>query len=306
MLTCQSGRTLPGAYAGASYTVLPSTATNATHWQLDVLCRGCSQWTGGSLNPNGQATFAWAKGSRAVTTPASNTSNFAYHDTHGSFGHDLAAAKIPQGVFDAVAYDLSKGEPAASSAPAVATSAATLPTTKLTSSSFPTTGISFVTGIPDVPFPTTNNLPTSAFVTATFPTFPVVATSVATLAPVVTRTTLTRTASPVVPTRVTVLPSLNPGPGPSTTFVIITTRVTTISRPTTTRVVVPTVKPSGPSVVTVTVTRKTTAPAPQPTYVQPPGPPWRGGRPPGRGGPPFGRGRGGRPTGEEVEEDEEY
>ncbi|KAK4186429.1 cellobiose dehydrogenase [Podospora australis] len=101
-----TGRTVPGAYAGATYTVLPTTTTNATHWQLDVLCRGCSQWTGGALNPNGVNNLAWAKNTANVNSVSSNTSAFGIHDGRGVFSHDLSVAKIPRGVFDAVAYDL--------------------------------------------------------------------------------------------------------------------------------------------------------------------------------------------------------
>ncbi|KAK0717278.1 hypothetical protein B0T26DRAFT_625869, partial [Lasiosphaeria miniovina] len=96
------GHSLPGAYTGATYTVLPTTTANSTWWQLDVLCKGCSQWAGGSLNPNGVNGLAWAKASRAVTTAASNTSAFSIHDGKAVFSHDFSQAKIPQGVFDAL------------------------------------------------------------------------------------------------------------------------------------------------------------------------------------------------------------
>jgi hypothetical protein len=93
---------VPGAYAGASYTVLPTSTANATHWQLDVLCKGCSQWEGGSLNPNGVNTLAWAKNTRLPNTPSSNTSTFGIHDARGTFLLDLSVAKIPQEVFDTI------------------------------------------------------------------------------------------------------------------------------------------------------------------------------------------------------------
>lgn len=95
-----SAHTLPGAYAGASYTVLPTSATNTTHWKLDVLAQGVSTWTDASgkaagLNPASTAVpLAWGSSSRAVTTPASNTSTFAGHDAKGKFTHDLSSAKI--------------------------------------------------------------------------------------------------------------------------------------------------------------------------------------------------------------------
>lgn len=120
---------MPGAYSGATYAVLPTTTTNATHWQLDVLCTGCSQWEGGSLNPNGVNNLAWAKNTRAVNTASSNTSSFGIHDGRGVFSHDLSAAKIPKGVFDAVVYGLSNpsSTPSSSAAPVVSTAVTTVP-----------------------------------------------------------------------------------------------------------------------------------------------------------------------------------
>ncbi|KAK4160802.1 cellobiose dehydrogenase [Cladorrhinum sp. PSN259] len=138
-----NSRTLPSVYTGATYAVLPTSTTNATHWQLDVLCRGCSQWSGGSLNPNGVNSFAWAKSSAAVGTASSNTSSFQIHDGRGVVSHDLSVAKIPKGVFDAVAYDLENNTPASSSVPVTLprTSSSTIPT-RLTA--LPTTSTSFV------------------------------------------------------------------------------------------------------------------------------------------------------------------
>ncbi|KAH8891623.1 CBD9-like protein [Thozetella sp. PMI_491] len=108
-----TGHTQPQPYTGATYTVLPSAHTNATHWHLDVLCTGCSQWGTTSLNPNGVNTLAWAKSSKSVQTAASNSSVFGYHDGRGTFGHDFSTAKIPQGVFDALVYDI--GNPSTAS-----------------------------------------------------------------------------------------------------------------------------------------------------------------------------------------------
>ncbi|KAK3997436.1 cellobiose dehydrogenase [Cladorrhinum sp. PSN332] len=133
-----TGRTLPGVYTGATYAILPTSNTNATHWQLDVLCRGCSQWSGGSLNPNGVNDFAWAKSSAAVNTASSNSSSFQIHNGRGVFSHDLSAAKIPKGVFDAVAYDLENPPVASSAPPVVSTSVVTLPRPSSAVSSIPT------------------------------------------------------------------------------------------------------------------------------------------------------------------------
>ncbi|KAL1868866.1 hypothetical protein VTK73DRAFT_3446 [Phialemonium thermophilum] len=93
----------PQAYSGTTLTVLPSSYTNATHWQLDILCSGCSLWQNGTLDPLGRNQLAWAKGSDAVFVPASNTSNFAYHDAKGVFEHDLTDARVPHDVFDSLA-----------------------------------------------------------------------------------------------------------------------------------------------------------------------------------------------------------
>ncbi|KAK3396206.1 hypothetical protein B0T20DRAFT_380376 [Sordaria brevicollis] len=96
------GHSLPGAYSGATYTVLPSTTANATHWQLDVHCQGCSKWANGQLNPNGANAFAWAKSTKAVANPASNSSSFSGHDGKSVWSHDLSLAKVPQSAFDAL------------------------------------------------------------------------------------------------------------------------------------------------------------------------------------------------------------
>ncbi|KAK4200100.1 hypothetical protein QBC40DRAFT_73364 [Triangularia verruculosa] len=133
-----TGRNVPGAYAGATYTVLPSTKTNETHWQLDVLCRGCSEWAGGSLDPNGVNTLAWAKNTRGVNTATSNTSSFGIHDGRGAWSHDFTQAKIPKGVFDAVAYDLENSPAATSSAvasPSISASASSTLSTAVVSTS---------------------------------------------------------------------------------------------------------------------------------------------------------------------------
>lgn len=93
--------------------MLPSTTANSTHWKLDVLCTGCSQWEGGKLDPNSVANFAWAKNTKGPSNTALNTSTISYHDSHGQFSHDLKLAKIPQSAFDAL---VGGGAPATSAA----------------------------------------------------------------------------------------------------------------------------------------------------------------------------------------------
>lgn len=101
-LNRDSSHSAPSAYSGATYTVLPTTTANATHWQLDVLCQGCSKWANGQLNPNGANAFAWAKATKAVANPASNSSSFSSHDGKAVWSHDLSLARVPQSAFDAL------------------------------------------------------------------------------------------------------------------------------------------------------------------------------------------------------------
>ncbi|KAK4224892.1 hypothetical protein QBC38DRAFT_547261 [Podospora fimiseda] len=185
-----TSRTLPAVYTGATYSILPTSNTNTTHWQLDVLCRGCSQWSGGSLDPNGINSLAWAKSSAAPNTANSNTSSFGIHDGRGTFAHDLSAAKIPKGVFDAVAYDLENSE-----IPVVSTSVMTLarPTTtvstRLTALPTSTTFVYVTTRVTQLPGPGTST--TYVFVTPK-------TTSTSTTKPtqVVVTVTVTATATP--------------------------------------------------------------------------------------------------------------
>lgn len=95
-----SAHTAPAVYTGATYTVLPTSVTNATHWKLDVLAQGVSSWTDASgktasLNPaSTAASLAWASAARAVTQPANNASAFPGHDAKGKFTADLSSAKL--------------------------------------------------------------------------------------------------------------------------------------------------------------------------------------------------------------------
>lgn len=95
-----ASKSSPTPYTGASYTVLPGSKTNTTHWQLDVLCKGCSSWTAGGqtvrLNPAAtNQKLAAAYSASKPTTPASNTSAIMRHTGTTSFNFDLAAAKLP-------------------------------------------------------------------------------------------------------------------------------------------------------------------------------------------------------------------
>ena len=91
---------MPAAYPGASYKLLPGSTTNSTHWTLNVLCSGCSQWADAtgkatSLNPEGTTVpLAYGSSAKAVSQPASNTSAFSIHDAKGKWTHDLSSAKV--------------------------------------------------------------------------------------------------------------------------------------------------------------------------------------------------------------------
>ncbi|KXX75414.1 Cellobiose dehydrogenase [Madurella mycetomatis] len=188
-------RALPGAYAGATYAVLPTTTTNATHWQLDVLCRGCSQWEGGSLDPNGVNNLAWARSAQTVNTPSSNTSSFGIHEGRGVFRHDFSAAKIPQGVFDAVIYSLENPPSTPSSAAsATSTPVTTLPLPPTSAASSAAAGVS--TDVLTAPAPSTPS-------------------------------------RSVIATRLTELPNFQSSSS-SAPVVVVTTRVTQLPRPTST------------------------------------------------------------------------
>ncbi|KAB5547155.1 hypothetical protein GE09DRAFT_1224175 [Coniochaeta sp. 2T2.1] len=265
-----TGHTLPQPYTGATYTLLPTTTTNTTHLQLDVLCTGCSTWGTGttsltSLNPNGANTLAWAKGSRAPTTPGSNASSFAYHDDKGVFAHDLSVGKIPRGVFDAIAYDAGNAPPKPSSSSS--TSVVVVPTATTSSRS-------------GVVVPTTSTA------------VPTVVTSVVTLPPRPSTTTVKPPS-----TTTTVKPT-------STSAPTTTTNTTIITKPTTSRTWTwtpdqpLTTKTSTIVVVPPKPTATTTAVVVPPWGVGPPfGTPPHGGRPPWRG-PPWRR----PPPGAEDEE----
>lgn len=96
-----TGHTLPTAYAGASYTVLPSSKTNATHWQLDAICTGCSTWAaaaGGkatTLDPSSAAiSLAYATSATAPADPSNNASRFGIHSAKGKWSQDFSSAKL--------------------------------------------------------------------------------------------------------------------------------------------------------------------------------------------------------------------
>ncbi|KAK0630303.1 hypothetical protein B0T17DRAFT_589870 [Bombardia bombarda] len=94
-----SGHTAPTTYSQATYKTL-SSSKNATHWTIEVVCSGCSKWSGGQLSTSGLNTFAFAVSKTPVSQPASSSSAINYHSNFGMLpATDLSAAKVPLSVF---------------------------------------------------------------------------------------------------------------------------------------------------------------------------------------------------------------
>ncbi|KAL2150911.1 hypothetical protein VTH82DRAFT_6009 [Thermothelomyces myriococcoides] len=92
-------RTLPTVYSSATYRTI-SAENNGTHWIVETVCSGCSQWSGGRLSTTGVNTFAWAVSDQPVSNPADPSSTFQVHNNIGSFGTSLDDGKVPQATFD--------------------------------------------------------------------------------------------------------------------------------------------------------------------------------------------------------------
>lgn len=89
-----SARTYPTPYAGATYTVLPGSGANATHWTLNALAKGVSSFGTTKLNPSSTAvSLAYAQSGTKPNTPADPNSRFGIHNARGKWSHDFAAAK---------------------------------------------------------------------------------------------------------------------------------------------------------------------------------------------------------------------
>ncbi|KAM7183910.1 hypothetical protein V8F20_012433 [Naviculisporaceae sp. PSN 640] len=89
----------PPEYPNAQYTVLKKgTHINATHWQLTASCKGCSSWGDEeigvtAIDPQYDATMAFAFSNNPVDTPESVDSSFGIHD---SLGHPIFDLKTGQ------------------------------------------------------------------------------------------------------------------------------------------------------------------------------------------------------------------
>lgn len=135
---------MPLGYDQAEHTLLRGTATNATHWTVNALCKGCTGWQNNedvryALNGTGTTEFAWAYGVSAVEDPARNDSAFNVHEAYGKWFHNLNAARIDN--FDSLVKSNLLTAPVASSAPAspstIVTSVVTSPTSKPVTAAIP-------------------------------------------------------------------------------------------------------------------------------------------------------------------------
>jgi glucose/arabinose dehydrogenase len=127
-------------------TYLKGTTTNATHWTVQAVCRGCTSWQANdgsdyALNGTGTTQFAWARGGGAVGTPSDNSSAFPVHQDFGKWTHDLNAARSPN--FNA--WVSSNLVPKATTTGAPAPSSTTLTTSVKPTSSAPSSPTGKVT-----------------------------------------------------------------------------------------------------------------------------------------------------------------
>lgn len=99
LLMTYSGIALPLGYDGAEHSYLKGTKTNATHWTVNAICKGCTGWQNNederyALNGTGTTQFAWAYGVSSVEDPARNDSAFNVHAAYGKWIHNLDTARI--------------------------------------------------------------------------------------------------------------------------------------------------------------------------------------------------------------------
>lgn len=95
MLIPRSAFHPPAPYLNTTISTLHSTV-NSTHWTASILCsKGCSDWYGGSIDPNyNNATFGYGASSHAPSAPGDVKSAIKFHDLAiGHFDMDLTKAK---------------------------------------------------------------------------------------------------------------------------------------------------------------------------------------------------------------------
>ena len=93
MTYTRSGLSQPTTYDAAEYFYLRGTSTNATHWTLTTLCRGCTAWSSNdesiaSIHYTGTSNVACAQAKAPVVDPTDNATAFNYHDSFSKWEHD--------------------------------------------------------------------------------------------------------------------------------------------------------------------------------------------------------------------------
>lgn len=94
-----TARTVPGMYNQATVKALMS-SRNATHWTAEILCTGCSRWTGGEVSPVNNNQFAWGSGRAAVAQPSNPQSSFPKHTDVRMYGAMLQNGRVPSAAFN--------------------------------------------------------------------------------------------------------------------------------------------------------------------------------------------------------------
>ncbi|KAH9876246.1 hypothetical protein J1614_004125, partial [Plenodomus biglobosus] len=118
------GLSLPQPYDGAEYSYLKGTGYNATHWTLNVRCRGCSQWhdvDGNLMTIDGAAAaqkFAYGLATKAPAQPANNRSTFNVHNSFGNHRFNLTQGQNAKFEALVAANLIDFAPPSSSSAPA--------------------------------------------------------------------------------------------------------------------------------------------------------------------------------------------
>lgn len=112
---------------------MKGTVTNATHWTMIALCKGCTSWQANDgnlyvLNGTGTAQFAWAQGTSAVQDSSNNASAFNVHASFGKWIHDLNAARSTKFASYVSANLLASAPAPTSVAPTTSATATTLVT----------------------------------------------------------------------------------------------------------------------------------------------------------------------------------
>ncbi|KAH9896345.1 hypothetical protein F4778DRAFT_772208 [Xylariomycetidae sp. FL2044] len=106
-----TAHTLPDVYDGATYQVLKGSTSNSTHWTLNVLCTGCSQWVEDGetdqVDPDStSATLGFAAAETPPTNPSDTGSTFTVHTHYGGFSFDMSLAQSED--FDAYVASLTE------------------------------------------------------------------------------------------------------------------------------------------------------------------------------------------------------